>query len=38
MTDPHLKKMTNKPKLGKKTLNFLITDKKQKKIESIPQR
>ncbi len=32
MTDPHLKKMTNKPKLGKKALNFLITDKNRRKL------
>jgi len=32
MTDPHLKKMANKPKLGKKALNFLITDTNRRKL------
>ena len=32
MTDPHLKKMAKKPKLGKKALNFLITDTNRRKL------
>ena len=32
MTDRHLKKVVEKPKLGKKILNFLITDTNRKKL------
>jgi hypothetical protein len=33
MTDRHLKKMAKKPKLGKTTLNFLITDTNRRKLK-----
>ena len=33
MTDRHLKKVAQKPKLGKKILNFLITEPNRKKLK-----